>query len=395
MPKSNVSGIVAVELAYEFASTGVPESGHLANPLFRVLSAIRTEGSIAAAARLLGQSYRHLWGYLKRQEDRLGRALIQWDKGRAARLTPFAEKLLWAEAGIRARLAPRIENLATEIGRELTVAFNDDVAIAEVVASHDLALPGLRALCQQAGLLLDLHFAGSLDALAALRQDRCAFAGIHLPLGRPELAARGSILHRSFGPWLRPGKEKLIRVARRTQGMIVASGNPLGIQALDDLARVRFVNRAQGAGTRVLLDQLLAERGIAPGRIDGYERLETTHLSVATCVASGDADAGFGIEAAARQQGLDFVPVVQEDYFFACSAETVDTPVALQLREALASPGWREVLAKLPGYSATEPGSVVSLRRALPWHSRPARSKKNRTSVGTEPSFVRRGGDNR
>lgn len=395
MPKSKDSGIVAVELAYEFASTGAHASGHLVNPLFTALSAIRTEGSIVSAARLLGQSYRHLWGYLRRQEERLGRALIQWDKGRAARLTPFAEKLLWAEAGIRARLAPRIENLATEIGRELTVAFNDDVAIAEVVASHDLALPGLRTLCQRAGLLLDVHFAGSLDALAALRQGRCAFAGIHLPLGRPELAARGSALHRSFGPWLRLGKEKLIRVAQRTQGLIVAPGNPLGIRSLDDLARVRFVNRAPGAGTRVLLDQLLAGRGIDAGRIDGYQRQEATHLSVATCVASGAADAGFGIEAAARQQGLDFVPVVQEEYFFACSADTVDKPVALQLREALASPAWREVLARLPGYSATEPGSVVSLRRTLPWYGRPAPAKKNRTSVGGEPSFVRRGGDNR
>ena len=395
MIQSKDSGIVAVELGYEFASTDAPEPGHLVNPLFRTLSAIRTAGSIASAARQLGQSYRHLWGYLKRQEERLGRALIQWDKGRAARLTPFAEKLLWAEAGIRARLAPRIENLATEIGRELTVAFNDDVAIAEVVASHDLALPGLRTLCQRAGLLLDVHFAGSLDALAALRQGRCAFAGIHLPLGRPELAARGSALHRSFGPWLRLGKEKLIRVAQRTQGLIVAPGNPLGIRSLDDLARVRFVNRAPGAGTRVLLDQLLAGRGIDAGRIDGYQRQEATHLSVATCVASGAADAGFGIEAAARQQGLDFVPVVQEEYFFACSADTVDKPVALQLREALASPAWREVLARLPGYSATEPGSVVSLRRTLPWYGRSAPAKKNRTSVGGEPSFVRRGGDNR
>ena len=395
MPKPNDSGIVAVQLAYEFASADAPEAAHLVNPLFKVLSAIRTAGSIASAARLLGQSYRHLWGYLKRQEDRLGRPLIHWDKGRAARLTPFAEKLLWAEAGIRARLAPRIENLATEIGRELTVAFNDDVAIAEVVASHDLALPGLRTLCQRAGLLLDLEFAGSLDALAALRHGRCAFAGIHLPLGRPELAARGSALHRAFGPWLRLGREKLIRVARRSQGIIVAPGNPVGVRGLEDLARIRFVNRAQGTGTRALLDQLLAEAGIDPGRIDGYERIEATHLSVATCVGSGAADAGFGIEAAASQQGLDFVPVVQEEYFFACSAATVDTPVAVQLREALAGPAWRDLLARLPGYSATEPGSVVSLRRTLPWYRESAGTKKNRTSVGAKPSFVRRGGDNR
>jgi len=376
MPKPIDSGIVAVELAYEFASTAAAASDHLVNPLFSVLSAIRTEGSIASAARVLGQSYRHLWGYLKRQEERLGRPLIHWDKGRAARLTPFAEKLLWAEAGIRARLAPQIENLATEIGRELTVAFNDSVAIAEVVASHDLALPGLRKLCQQAGLLLDIRFAGSLEALAALRHGRCAFAGIHLPLGRPELAARGSAPHRAFGPWLRTGREKLIRVARRTQGLFVAAGNPLGIRELDDLPRVRFVNRATGTGTRVLLDQLLAEREIDPTAIRGYGEAESTHLSVATRIASGAADAGFGIEAAARQRGLDFVPLVAEDYFFACSADTVDTPTAVQLRETLASEGWRKLLATLPGYAADRSGEVVSLRRTLPWYGAPRQTKK-------------------
>jgi putative molybdopterin biosynthesis protein len=321
-----------------------------------VLGTIRAEGSIAAAARRLDHSYRHLWGYLKRQETRLGRPLIYWDKGRAARLTVFAEKLLWADTRIRARLAPQIENLATEIGRELTVA------------SHDLALTGLRGLCQRAGLLLDLRFAGSLDALAALRHGLCEFAGIHLPLGRPSLAARGSGLHRAFGPWLRPGREKLIRVARRTQGLFVAPGNPLRVREPADLLRVRFANRAAGAGTRVLLDQLLAQGGIAPGDIFGYDSAEATHLAVATAVASGAADAGFGIEAAARQCGLDFVPVVDEDYFFACSATTVDSPSALQLRDVLASAAWQDLLGALPGYAPGDAGQVVSLRRTLPWY---------------------------
>mgnify|MGYP001056826757 FL=1 len=120
------SGIIAIELQYALSASG---GGHLRNPFFDVLGAIRHEGSIAAAARKLDWSYRHLWGYLKDQEKRLDRALVHWDKGRAARLTEFAEKLLWAETRIRARLAPQVENLATEIGRELSIAFNDAVQI--------------------------------------------------------------------------------------------------------------------------------------------------------------------------------------------------------------------------------------------------------------------------
>ena len=97
-----------------------------------------------AAARELGWSYRHLWGYLKKREQELGRDLLHWDRGRAARLTEFAEKLLWAESRILARLAPQIENLAAGISRELTIAFDDTIPVASCAASHDMALPELR-----------------------------------------------------------------------------------------------------------------------------------------------------------------------------------------------------------------------------------------------------------
>lgn len=368
-PAEPLPDIVSVVLSYEFGGRADrPAAEHLVNPLFRTLAAVRAEGSIAAAARRLGHSYRHLWGYLKKQEDRFGRPLLQWDQGRAARLTDFAERLLWAEARIRARLAPQIENLATEIGRELTAALDDTIATAVLVASHDLALPGLRELCRDAGLQLDLRFAGSVDALLALKAGQCGFAGIHLPADRPELAARGTVPHRAFGPLLRKGREKLIRVSRRRQGLFVAPGNPLGIAGIGDLTRVRFVNRAEGAGTRVVLEQLLAERAIDPSTIRGHDRVEATHLAVATAVASGEADTGFGIEAAARQCGLDFVPLLEEDYYLACEATVVDSPVAHSLRKVLAGDPWRAHLEGLPGYSAVGTGEVVSLRETLPWY---------------------------
>lgn len=82
--------IVSVVPSYELAAAGTPQ---LRNPFFEVIGAARQAGAIAAAARRLGWSYRHLWGYLKAQEARFGRPLILWDKGRAARLSDFAEKL--------------------------------------------------------------------------------------------------------------------------------------------------------------------------------------------------------------------------------------------------------------------------------------------------------------
>ena len=70
---------------------------------------------------------------------------------------------------------------------------------------------------------------------------------------------------------------------------------------------MRFINRQQGSGTRAYFDYLLAGQRLRPAQIAGYQDEEFTHAAVAATVASGMADAGFGIEAAARQQELDFV----------------------------------------------------------------------------------------
>jgi putative molybdopterin biosynthesis protein len=365
-PPAAPRDIVSIGLHYELGS---PQRAVLGNPFFEVLRAVREEGSIGRAATRLAWSYRHLWGYLKQQEARHGRPLILWDKGRAARLSPFADKLLWVETRIQARLAADIENLATEIGRELTVAFNDTVPIATCVASHDLALPALRQLCEaDHGLLIDLRFSGSLPALATLRARQTQFAGIHLPCSRPDLAGPGSPMQRAFTPLLRLGREKLIQVGRRTQGLIVAPGNPLRLESVAQLERVRFVNRAVGSGTRALLDEMLRVAGHDTGRISGYQRIEPTHLAVAAAVASGAADAGFGIQAAAERMGAGFVPLVEEDYFLVCDKTTLEGPVARALIAALASPAWRAMLAGMPGYDAHRAGEVMSLRRTLPWH---------------------------
>jgi putative molybdopterin biosynthesis protein len=362
-----MSDIVSVALSYELAASGGPQ---LRNPFFEVIGAVRQEGSIAAAARRLGWSYRHLWGYLKAQEARFGRPLIHWDKGRAARLSDFAEKLLWAETRIRARLAPQVDNLAAEIGRELTVAFDDRVPIATCVASHDLALPLLRGLCESAdGVLFDLRFAGSLEALAALRAQRCLFAGVHRPCSRPELARRGSAMHAAFAPRLRLGREKLIQVTRRTQGLMLPPGNPRRVQSIGQLRKLRFVNRAAGTGTRALLDELLRAEGVDPASVPGYDRAESTHLAVAAAVASGQAEAGFGIQAAAAELGLAFVPLVVEDYFLVCDRDTLDGAAARSVIGALSSQAWRDAVAALPGYEAHDAGRVRSLRRTLPWYA--------------------------
>ena len=154
---------------------------------------------------------------------------------------------------------------------------------------------------------------------------------------------------------------------------MVARHNPLHIDSLADLKQpgIRYVNRPQGTGTRVLLDDLLAEAGMAPADIQGYTTAEPSHTAVAQAVASGAADAGLGIEAAAREKGLGFVPLVRERYHLVClKSELPTAPVQALLRE-LQSGAWQATLDGLPGYGGAlaQSGKVLSLRAALPWWS--------------------------
>jgi putative molybdopterin biosynthesis protein len=192
-------------------------------------------------------------------------------------------------------------------------------------------------------------------------------AGFHT-LERP---GNKSLAAQTYRRLLKPGLHKLIGFAHRTQGLIVAKNNPLGIACLADLKRpgVRYVNRAEGAGTRVLLGELLAGAGLRPSDLQGYERQEPSHTAVAQAIASGAADAGLGIEAAAREKGLDFMPLVQERYHLVCLKSELPTPQVQALLAELQSRAWQTTLATLPGYSGemAQSGQVLSLRAALPW----------------------------
>jgi putative molybdopterin biosynthesis protein len=370
-------GVKTIELSYSLTAR---EAGAQAirNPLMEVLLAVRQHGSIAAAAKALDRSYRHVWGELKRWETELGRNLIVWDKGQPARLSEFGDKLLWAEQQAQARLAPQIEALHADLERAFAMAFDDTAHVLTLYASHDDALVALREhAAAQARLHLDIRFTGSVDAIGALNEGRCVLAGFHTlqqaaPTDPPSLAQR------TYQPLLQPGRHKIIGFARRTQGLVVARGNPLRLATLADLEprRARYVNRALGTGTRLLAQELLAQAQAEPARIDGWDRTEPSHSAVAQAVAAGTADAGLAIEAAARARGLDFVPLVQELYYLVCLRSALEQPPMLALREVLASPTWQARLAQLPGYEAYRSGEVLSLRQQLPWwrYLRPRKS---------------------
>jgi putative molybdopterin biosynthesis protein len=354
-----------VQLSYSFAASA--QAGPIRNPLMDLLAAVREHGSISAAAKGLELSYRHVWGELKRWEAELGQPLVVWEKGQRARLTEFGEKLLWAERQAQARLAPQIEALHADLERAFAIAFDSGAHVLTLFASHDEALVALREMAAHARLHPDIRFCGSVDAITALNQGRCVMAGFHVPPQR----GCGSLAQRTYQPLLRTGHHKLIGFARRSQGLIVAKGNPLDLRRIADIAakQARFVNRAIGTGTRVLFDELLADEGIAARDIAGHASAEPSHAAVAQAVASGAADVGLGIEPAARARGLDFVPLVQEDYYLVCLKDALEEPPVRVLRDFLRSAEWQQRLHALPGYEPMRSGEVLSLKDQLPWWS--------------------------
>ena len=383
-----------VHLQYSFETDG-QRGAVLHNPLFDLLSAVHEHGSIQHAAKAMGASYRHVWGLLKRWELVMGEPLVTWAQGQPARLTPFADRLLWAETRARTRLTPHIEALRAELEHVLAEALDGSQHVLTVFASHDLALPLLRDLAGAAhGLHIELRFAGSVDALAALAQGRCLVAGFHVP----PLAGGSAQFAGAMKPLLKPGVHKLIGCVRRTQGLMVRPGNPLQLGGLADLvagtgpdagaaASPRFINRQAGSGTRLLMDHMLAEHRINPAAIPGYfDAAESSHLAVAAALASGVGDVGPGIEAAAAQFGLDFIPLIAEDYYLVCLKDALEHPAVAKLRQALESPAWPAALAALPGYTPARSGAVLSLTQALPWwHFRVVKPAPGSARAGAVP----------
>jgi molybdate transport repressor ModE-like protein len=336
----------------------------LDNRLIPLLRMVAKEGSLNRAVSLLRMSYRHAWGLLGKMEAVLGRPLIVKERGRGARLTLLGEKLLEADDAA-------FNLLSQELAGTLK-ALNSVVAGAEqapgekplvIHASHDLALAGLRdQLAETRNVKVDLHFRGSLECLSGLARGECDLAGFHLP----DAAAGGDALA-PYRPHLRMRGLFLIRFVDRQQGLMVPRGNPRQLRSLTDVASkgARFINRQPESGTRICIDRLLAEAGVQPQQIKGYLSEEFTHAAVAATVASGMADAGVGIEAAARQQKLDFIPLTRERYLLAARRSTLARAAAQALLETLRGAEFRARCQSLPGYDPSEAGEIVGVRDIL------------------------------
>ncbi|MBS0321789.1 MAG: helix-turn-helix transcriptional regulator [Proteobacteria bacterium] len=331
--------------------------------LLALLASIHDQGSLQRACVAADVSYRYAWGLLRDATRLFGVPLVHFSRGQGATLTTIGERLVWADRRIRARLSPVLEGLAVELAAELERARADARTPVRLHASHGYAIVALRDAMAAQEIPVELQFRTSVEAYASMDRGTCDVAGFHVATGELEAATL-----EPFRRLFKPDSHALIALTTRRQGLMVTRGNPASVLAVQDLARahVRFVNRQAGSGTRALLDALLARDGIDSRAIAGYEVSELTHDAVAAYVASGMADAGFGIEPAARQFGLDFVPLVTERYFLACRTSALGTEPVRRAVAILRSHAFRAHLNDRRGLDSIDAGTLLSLTEAFP-----------------------------
>jgi putative molybdopterin biosynthesis protein len=225
------------------------------------------------------------------------------------------------------------------------------------IGSHDIILDMMAQYLAARDRRLASANVGSQGGLVALQRGEAHLAGSHL------LDTETGEYNLSFiRQYLPSQRVKVVALAGRQQGLIVLKGNPKGIRSLQDLtqAGVSFINRQRGAGTRLLLDYHLVLLGLESASIHGYNQEEYTHLAVAAAVASGRADCGLGIAAAAQALDLDFIPLFQERYDLVIPAQYYESQLLAPLLELLQEPAFRQEVAGLPGYDVSPMGVLIA-----------------------------------
>jgi len=218
--------------------------------------------------------------------------------------------------------------------------------------SHDLALEGIAEQIEKHVTLLSLPV-GSLDGLVNLRQGLCQISGSHL------LDESGEY-NTPFIRHLFPDRDvEIVTLAYRTQGLMLASGNPKGIKKIADVAKsnVRFVNRNAGSGTRLWFDNELKRLEIPTEKINGYDKVVMTHSDAASLIETDKADVSLGLQAAAHQHGLDFIPLFEERYDLVLPRENEE--ILMPILDYLQTSTFRNALNALTGYNASHSGEQI------------------------------------
>lgn len=197
-------------------------------------------------------------------------------------------------------------------------------------------------------------YSGSLNSLFSMYRGECNVVSCHLfdgDTGEYNTSYVKKILVSQ--PFIQ------LNLVYRTAGIYVQKGNPLHIQGWADLGRsdVRIINREVGSGARVLLDEQLRVHGFNANKLNGYDHVLTSHYSVASAVASGQADIGIGIENVTKMVNVDFIPLISEQYDLIILKENEE--LVQLLKETVNSSSYKKEIEQLYGYDLGKCGEVI------------------------------------
>jgi putative molybdopterin biosynthesis protein len=195
---------------------------------------------------------------------------------------------------------------------------------------------------------------GSLDSLINLRQGGCHLAGV-----TRVSAASDDDNMACIRLLFQDRRISIVTLAHRTQGLIVAPGNPKNLKTPSDLARedVALINRNPGSGTRLWLDRELTRLGHPGALIRGYGNFVNSHRAAAETVQAGEADVAIGLQSAAYETQTDFIPLFEERYDLIIPSE--QTQLVSPLLDYLQTSAFRQALSALTGYNTAQSGKPV------------------------------------
>jgi putative molybdopterin biosynthesis protein len=338
------------------------DNGENVDPrIFTLLSTIHDTGKLTKAAIELGMSYRHVWNILKKWTDFFGSELVELQKGKGATLTPLGEKLLWAEQLVNARFEPQLVSLASELNLEIQKNLTFKEPLLRIAASHGYAVALLPEFTNK--FKLNLQYKTTEGSLQALTKGECDIAAFHFPTD-----IVNQKLMDMHNKYFKPNTYKVIRFVTRQQGLMIKKDNPKAIKTVEDLIRadIKFINREENSGTRLLIEELLNRASLDTAQVAGFNDVEFTHSAVAAYVASGMADTGMGVETAARQFGLGFIPLATENYVLVCHHKSIKKFAVQQLIVELKSEKFQQTVLRLAGYKPVCCGDIADLKDILP-----------------------------
>lgn len=235
-----------------------------------------------------------------------------------------------------------------------------------MIGSHDNTIDVLanELKCRDSRIHLSSSNVGSLGGLMAVRRGQAHFAGSHLLD-----TSSGDYNYSYIENYLQGTPVRLVQLAKRQQGLLLRPGNPNNIRGIEDLLRsdVRYINRQNGSGTRILFDYALRQSGVAADAIAGYDQEEFTHMAVAVSILSGRADAGMAIYASAKALGLDFIPVAEERYDLVIAEAGWQDPKIQLVLDIIRSQTFRKMVTELGGYEVSASGTLMGTWDGNQW----------------------------